>query len=73
MRLVVNTNATSLDEKALENLQVHIEALHRTSRVPRQSHQYVGHIVTDDVDTLHLNYSDPLTYNEAVNNSNSKK
>ena len=27
----------------------------------------------DDVDTLHLKDSDHLTYNEAVNDSNSKK
>ena len=27
----------------------------------------------DDVDTLHLNDSDPLTYSEAVHDSNSKK
>ena len=27
----------------------------------------------DDVNTLHLKDSDPLTYNEAVNDSNSKK
>ena len=27
----------------------------------------------DDVDTLHLKDSDPLPYNEAVNDSNSKK
>ena len=33
----------------------------------------MGHIVIDDVDTLHLKDSDPLTYNEMVNDSNSKK
>ena len=27
----------------------------------------------DDVDTLHLKDSDPLTYDEVVNDSNSKK
>ena len=27
----------------------------------------------DDVNTLHLKDSDPVTYNEAVNDSNSKK
>ena len=69
-----NTNATSLDENSLpENLQVHTEAPRRTGRVPRQPDRYVGHNVTDDVDTLHLKDSDPLTYNEAVNDSNSKK
>ena len=32
----LNTNATSLDENLVpKNLQVHIEALHRSSRVPR--------------------------------------
>ena len=49
------------------------KALRRTGRAPRQLDRYVGHIVIDDVDTLHLKYSDPLTYNEAINNSNSKK
>ena len=69
-----NTNATSLDENSIpENLQVHTKALRSTGRVPRQPDRYVGHIVTDDVDTLHLKDSDPLTYNEAVNDSNSKK
>ena len=29
--------------------------------------------MTDDVDTLHLKDSDPLTYNEVVSDSNSKK
>ena len=33
----------------------------------------MGYIVTDDVDTLYLKDSNPLTYNEAVNDSNSKK
>ena len=70
----LNTNATSLDENSVsENLQVHTEAPRRTSRVPRQPDRYVGHIVTDDVDTLHLKDSDPLTYNEAVHDSNSKR
>ena len=69
-----NTNATSLDENsALENLQVHIEAPCRTGRVPRQPDRYVGHIMIDDVDTLHLKDNDPLTYSEAVHDSNSKK
>ena len=69
-----NTNSTSLDENSVpENLQVYIEAPRRTGRVPRQPDRYVGHIVTDDVNTLHLKDSDPLTYNEAVNDSNSKK
>ena len=48
------------------------EAPRRTGRVPRQPDRYVGHIVTDDVDILHLKDSDPLTYNKAVNDSNSK-
>ena len=65
-----NTNATSLDENSvLENLQVHIEAQCMTGRVPRQPDRYVGHIVTDDVDTLHLKDIDPLTYSEAVHDS----
>ena len=69
-----NTNATSLDENSvLENLQVHTEATCRTGRVSRQPDRYVGYIVTDDVNTLHLKDSEPLTYNEAVNDSNSKK
>ena len=69
-----NTNATSLDENSVpENLQVHTEAPRRTGRVPRQIDRYVGHIVMDDVDTLHLKDNDPLTYSEAVNDSNSKK
>ena len=69
-----NTNATSLDENlAPENLQVQTEAPHRTSIVQKQPHQYARYIVTDDIDTLHLKDSDPLTYNEAVNDSNSKK
>ena len=69
-----NTNVTSLDENSVpENLQVHIEAPRRTCRVPRQPDRYVGHIVTDDVDTLHLKDNDPLTYSEAVNDFNSKK
>ena len=29
--------------------------------------------MTDDVDTLNLKDIDPLSYNEAVNDSNSKK
>ena len=49
-----NTNATSLDENSVpENLHVHIEAPRRTGRVPTQPNRYVGHIVTNDVDTLH--------------------
>ena len=69
-----NTNATSLDENSVpKNLQVHTEAPRRTDRVLRQLNRYVGHIVTDDVDTLHLKDSDHLTYNVAVNDSNSKK
>ena len=69
-----NTNATSLDENSVsESLQVHTEAPRRTGRVPRQPDRYVGHIVTGDVDTLHLKDNDPLTYSEAVNDSNSKK
>ena len=69
-----NTNATSLDENSVpESLQIHTEVPRRTGRVPRQLDQYVGHIVTDDVDTLHLKDSDPLTYNEVVHDSNSKK
>ena len=72
--LDLNTNATSLDENSVpENLQVHTKAPHRTGRVPRQPDQYVRNIVTDDVDTLNLKDSDPLTYNEVVNDSNSKK
>ena len=68
-----NTNATSLDEKSVpKNLQVRTEAPCRTGGVPRQPDRYVGHIVTDDVDTLHLKDNNPLTYNEAVNDSNSK-
>ena len=69
-----NINVTSLDENsAPENLQVHKEAPCRTGRVRRQLDRYVRHIVTIDVDTLRLKDSDPLTYNEAANNSNSKK
>ena len=69
-----NTNTTSLDENSIpKNLQVHAKALHMIGRVPRQPDRYVGHIVTDDVDTLNLKDSDPLSYNEAVNDSNSKK
>ena len=69
-----NTNATSLDENSVpESLQVHTEAPRRTGRVPSQPDRYVRHIVTDDVDTLHLKDNDPLTYSEAVNDSNSKK
>ena len=67
-----NTNATSLDENSVsESLQVHTEAPRRTGRVPRQPDRYVGHIVTDDVDTLHLKDNDPLTYSKVVNDSNS--
>ena len=59
--LDLNTNATSLDENSFpENLQVHTEAPRRTGRVLRQPDRYVGHIVMDDVDTLHLKDSDPL-------------
>ena len=69
-----NTNATSLDENSVpENLQVHTEAPCRTGRVLRQPDRYVGHVVTDDVNILHLKDYDPLTYSEAVNDSNSKK
>ena len=69
-----NTNATSLDENSVpENLQVHTEAPRRIGRVPRQLDRYGGHIVTNDVDTLDLKDCDPLTCNEAVNDSNSKK
>ena len=72
--LDLNTNATSLDENSVpKNLQVHTEASHRTGRVPRQPDRYVGNIVTDDVDTLHLKDSNHLTYSEAVHYSNSKK
>ena len=61
--LDLNTNTTSLDENSVpENLQVHTEAPRRTGGVPRQPDRYVGHIVTDDVDTLHLKDNDPLTY-----------
>ena len=57
-----NTNFTLLDENSVpKNLQVHTDALRRTGRVPRQQDRYVGHIVMDDVDTLHLKDSDPLT------------
>ena len=50
-----DTNATSLDENsAPKNLQVHIEVLHRSDKVPRYSHPHVGHIVTNGVDTLYL-------------------
>ena len=69
-----NTNATSLDENSVpKNLQVHTEAPCRTGRVPRQLYRYVGHIMMDDFDSLHLKDSNPLSYNEAVNDSNSKK
>ena len=72
--LDLNTNGNSLDENsAPENLQVHTKASRRTGRVPRQPDRYMVHIVMDDVYTLHLKESDPLTYNVAVNNSNSKK
>ena len=72
--LDLNINVTLLDENPVpENLQVHTEAPRRTSRVPRQPDRYVGHIVMDDVDTLNLKDSDPLTYNEVVNDFNSKK
>ena len=33
----------------------------------------LGHIVTDDIDTFHLNDNDPMTYDKAMNDSNSKK
>ena len=70
----LNTNATSLDENSVpKNLQVHTKAPRRTGRVSRQPDQYVGHIVMNDVDTLLLKYSNLLTLNEAVNDSNSKK
>ena len=70
----LDTNVTSLDENlALKNLQVQTKAPRRSARVPRQPNRYVGHIVMDNVDTLHLKDSDPLTYNEVVNDSISKK
>ena len=72
--LDLNTNDISLDENSVpKNLLVHSEAPRNFSRVPRQPHQYLGHIVTYDVDTLHLKDNNLLTYDEAVNNLNSKK
>ena len=60
----LNTNGTSLDENSTpENLQVHTKAPRRTGRVSRQPDRYVRHIVTDDVDTLHLKESDPFVGN----------
>ena len=65
--LDLHTNATSLDENlALEPIQIYIEEPYRTSRVFKKPNQYVGHIVN----TLHIKYSDPLTYGEATNDSN---
>ena len=55
------------------NLQVHTKAPRKSSRVPRLQKQYVGYIVMDDIDTLHLKDNDPLIYDEAVNDSNSNK
>ena len=69
-----DTNASFLDENLVpENLQIHIKALPRFGRVPREPDLYVGHIVMDVVDTLHLKNSNPLMYNEVVNYSNLKK
>ena len=69
-----DTNTSSFNENSIpENLQVHVEALQRFGRVPRQLDRYVWHIVKDDVDTFHLKDSDPFTYSEMVKDSNSKK
>ena len=69
-----NTNTTSLDENsASKNLQVYTEAPRRTGRELKQPDRYVGHIVMNDVDTLHLKDNDPLTYNEAINDSSTNK
>ena len=69
-----NTNGTSLDENSVPgDLQVHTKAPRRSGRVLRQPNRYVRHIVTNDVDTLHLKDIDHLTKDEAVNDFNSKK
>ena len=69
-----DTNTTLLDENSIPgNLKLHIEAPCRSDRVPRQPDRYVRHIMMNDVDSLHLKDSDPLTYDEVGNDSNSKK
>ena len=57
-----NTNATSSHENSIhEQVQVHTQVPRRSERVPRQPDRYVGHVFTDNVDTLHLKDNDPLT------------
>ena len=68
-----NTNATSSHENSIpEQVQVHTQVPHRSERVPKQSDRYVWNIVTDNVNTLHLKDSDPLTYSEAIKDFNSR-
>ena len=67
------SNATSLDkEKIHEHVHVHLEVSHKFDTISRQLDQYVGHIFANDVVTRHLKDSDSLTYDEVVNDSNSK-
>ena len=51
----IHTNFTSLDENSIpQNLQIYKEALRAFDRVLRYPNRYVGHIVMNNVDTLHL-------------------
>ena len=69
-----NTNATISHENSIpEQVQVYTQVPCMSERVLRQPNQSVGHIVTNNVDTLHLKDNDPLTYNDVVNDFNSRK
>ena len=69
-----NTNATSSHENSItEQVQVYTQVPRGSERVPRQLERYVGHIVTDNVDTFHLKDNDPLIYNDAINDFSSRR
>ena len=69
-----NTISISSSENSiLEQVQVHSQVPRRSERVPRQPDRYVGHIITDNDHTLQLKDNDPLTYNDAVNDFNSRR
>ena len=67
-------NATSSQENSIpEQVQVYTKVSRRSKRLSRQPEWYVGHIVTDNVDTRHHRDTDPLTYNGALNDFNSRR
>ena len=69
-----NTTVTSSHENSIhEQVQVHPQVRRRSERVPRQPDRYVRHIITNNVHSLHLKDNDPLTYNDVVNDFNSRR